>query len=245
VNWPWRELEGLLAGLPALPAGPAAMLELAVRTAGNRVLGRRLTMRVGESDVSLTPVELDIRLETLGIALGQVGHVRITAEDVTWPDAPLRRLAVFCDDVRLSSLPTPSVVAGTVEVVITVTAEVVRAKAAEAQPNLDVDIGPDGIVRVSWARKPHWGNVEVEASVEEAGVVLTPKVLTVGGHKFGAVRRLRPTVLEVPDLPRGLRLIAVQPGPGELVLRGVTERWRERIPVTEVLSWLTTTVANS
>jgi hypothetical protein len=133
------------------------------------------------------------------------------------------------------------VVAGSVELEITVSADVVRAKVAEIEPNLVVDIGDDSVVRVRWARQPGWGHLEVEPVLDaEQGLVLAPQVLQVAGMRFGAVRRMRPTVVEVPDLPRGLRLTAVEPGPGELVLRGEAERWRERIPLTDLLGWLAT-----
>jgi hypothetical protein len=248
VTWPWRDLENLLAAgkalLPGLPGSPAAMVQVALRVAAARVVGRRVTMRVGTSEVALTLVEIDTELDTVGLALGQVPHVRIVAEDVTWPDAPLTRLAVLCSDVRFQSLPVPSVVAGSVELEITVSASVVRAKVAELRPNIVMDIGDDSVVRVRWVRRPTWGHLEVEPVLDSSqGLILAPQVLQVAGLRFGAVRRMQPTVVEIPDLPRGLRLTAVEPGAGELVLRGQAERWRERIPLTDLLSWLTTAAA--
>jgi hypothetical protein len=248
VTWPWRELEGLLAAgkalLPGLANSPVAMLQIALRAAGDRVIGRRLTMQVGGTEVSLTPVEIDTELDTLGLAIGQVPSVRIVAHDVTWPDAPLTRLAIVCGNVRFQSLPVPSVVAGSVELEITVSAEVVRAKVAELQPNIVMDIGDDSVVRVRWARRPRWGHLEVEPVLDDTqGLILAPQVLQVAGMRFGTVRRMQPTVVEIPDLPRGLRLTAVEPGPGELVLRGEAERWRENIPLTDLLGWLATAAA--
>ncbi|MET0132308.1 MAG: hypothetical protein ABW215_01805 [Kibdelosporangium sp.] len=219
------------------------MLETAVRMAGDRVIGRELTMRVGDSDVTLTPVELDTRLDTVGLAFGQVPHVRIVAKDVGWPATPLRLLALTCGDVCLRSLPLPSVVAGSVGVEITVAADVVQAKVAEVQPDLHVDIGDDAVVRIHWASRKRWGHLEVEPSLRADGLLLTPKVLQVKGVRLGAVRRLKPTLVEIPDLPRGLRLTAVEPGPGELVLRGEARQWRENIPVVELVGWLATAAA--
>ncbi|MEV4318987.1 LmeA family phospholipid-binding protein [Actinocrispum sp. NPDC049592] len=246
MSQPW--LEGLFtmgkALLPGLANSPAAMLQMAVRAAGDRVIGKRLTMRAGDADVELTPVVLDTELDTVGLALGQVPHIRIVAEDVTWPSAPLSRLAITCENVRIQSLPVPSVVAGSVDLEITVSADVVRAKVAELQPNLVVDIGEDSVVRLRWAKHPSWGHLEVEPTLDPAaGLILAPQVLQAAGMRFSAVRRLQPTVVEVPDLPRGLRLTAVEPGPGELVLRGEAERWRETIPITEVITWLATAAA--
>ncbi|GAB3885667.1 hypothetical protein GCM10029964_048700 [Kibdelosporangium lantanae] len=248
MTWPWRDLESLLAAgralLPGLAGSPAAMLQVALRAAADRVIGKRLTMRVGDAEVALTPVEIDAELDAVGLALGQVPHVRIVAEDVTWPDAPLTRLVVLCTDVRFQSLPMPSVVAGSVELEITVSGSVVRSKVAELQPNIVMDIGDDSVVRVRWARRPSWGHLEVEPVLDSSqGLILAPQVLQVAGLRFGAVRRMQPTVVEIPDLPRGLKLTAVEPGAGELVLRGQAERWRQRIPLTDLLTWLATAAA--
>jgi hypothetical protein len=84
----------------------------------------------------------------------------------------------------------------------------------------------------------------VEPTLDHStGLILAPQVLQVAGMRFSAVRRMQPTIVEVPDLPRGLRLTAVEPGPGELVLRGEAERWRENIPLTDLLGWLATAAA--
>jgi hypothetical protein len=248
VTWPWRELEGLLAAgkalLPAAMSGsPAAMVEVAVRAAGDRLLGRQVTMRVGDSDVTLTPVELDTKLDNVGLALGQVPRIHVVAQDVAWPGTPVRRLAVTCSEVRFQSLPTPSAVAGSVEVEITVAAEVVRAKVLELQPNLIVDIGDDAVMRVRWAARRAWGHLEVEPIVVGEGVLLAPKVLQIAKTRWRAVERVKPTLVEIPDLPRGLRLTEVELREGELVLRGEAERWHEKIPLTDLLGWLASAAA--
>ena len=244
MTWPWRELEGLLAAGKALVSGsPAAASQAAVRAAADRVVGRELTMRVGDADVTLTPTEIDAEIDPVGLALGQVPRVRIAARDVTWPGTPVHELAIVADDLRFQSIPSPSVLVGDVDVRITLTADVVKAKVAEVQPNLVVDIGDDSVMRVRWAPRRTWGHLEVEPVVVDQGVHLCPKVLQLGGMRLRAVERLRPTVVELPDLPRGLRLTGVELGAGHLVLRGETEQWHQRIPLTELLTWLATTAA--
>jgi hypothetical protein len=245
VTWPWRELEGLLAAgkalLPAAMSGsPAALLETAIRTAGERMVGRQLTMRVGGSDVTLTPTKLDTELATAGLALGQVARIHVVARDVAWPGTPVREITITCADVRFQSLPMPSVRAKSVVVEIVVAAEVVRAKVAELQPNLVVDIGDDAVMRVRWAPRRTWGHLEVEPVVAEEGVLLMPRILQIARTRWRAVERMRPTVVEIPDLPRGLALTEVELRPGELVMRGEAAGWHERIPLTDLIGWLAT-----
>ncbi|RSM90534.1 hypothetical protein DMH04_03450 [Kibdelosporangium aridum] len=245
MTWPWRELEGLFAAGKALMSSgsPAAVLQAAVRAAGDRVIGRELTMRVGDADVTLTPVEIDTELDTVGLALGQVPSVRIVAVDVAWPGTPVQQLAIIASKVQFQSLPSPNVRADEVSVEITLAADVVKAKVAELQPDLVVDIGEDAVMRVKWAPRRTWGHIEVEPAVVGDCVHLKPKVLQLRTMRFRSAEKLRPTVIEIPDLPRGLRLTEVELGASKLVLRGEAERWHEKIPLTDLLTWLATAAA--
>jgi hypothetical protein len=79
--------------------------------------------------------------------------------------------------------------------------------------------------------------------VEPEAVVLTPTTLHIGRWKFRAPKRIRPIVLALPELPKGLRLTGVRAVEGELVLNTVADEWPERlarIPLGDLLSWLTT-----
>lgn len=82
---PWPELSGLAAAgralLPAVPATPAAL----ARTVTEQLVGRRLTTTVQGHEVGLTLTELDYPADSLRLATGRVGDVRIVAEDVDWP----------------------------------------------------------------------------------------------------------------------------------------------------------------
>lgn len=82
---PWPELSGLAAAgralLPAVPATPAAL----ARTVTEQLVGRRLTTTVQGHEVGLTLTELDCPADSLRLATGRVGDVRIVAEDVDWP----------------------------------------------------------------------------------------------------------------------------------------------------------------
>ncbi|WP_158886892.1 hypothetical protein [Amycolatopsis anabasis] len=236
-DWlPWRLL-------PTVPVTPAAMLQTAVRTAGDRMLGRRLTVRAGEADVEMTLAELDFRVSSVGLGQAQMGDVRLVFEDIAVPDTPLDRLVLVCRDVEVRSLPSPVLVAASVEVAVTVSAEVLADRIAEVRPDVLVEVGTDRIVRVRSARRPHWGALHVEPDVGADGVSLRPVAVQFGGVRIRLPRRLRPISVTVPDLPRGLRLTGVEPGEGELVVYGLADRWRERlssIPLGTLVGWLTT-----
>ncbi|MBB4685713.1 hypothetical protein [Amycolatopsis jiangsuensis] len=84
VSWP--ELSGLAAAgralLPQVPATPAAL----ARTVTEQLVGRRLTTAVAGHEVGLTLTELDYPADSLRLATGRIGDVRIVAEDVDWPE---------------------------------------------------------------------------------------------------------------------------------------------------------------
>jgi hypothetical protein len=240
---PWTELAGLAAAgralIPSVPATPAAVL----RSASEQLVGRRLTMKTGGNDVELTLSELDYRADSLRLATGRLGDVRVVAEDVTWPETSLKRVTVLARDVRLKSLPTPSVLPASVEIEIVVTGDAVRSLITRLRPEIIAEPGEAGLVTIRWARHPRWGRAEFEPGVDGTDVVLRPRSLRVAGLRLPLPRGLKPVVLPPPDLPPGLRLTGVQVRDGELVLHALAEEWPERlsrIPLPDLLSWLTT-----
>lgn len=256
-SWvPWPELAGLAAAgrslLPNVPATPAAL----VRTVTEQLVGRRLTAKVEGREVGLTLTEIDYPADSLRLATGRVGDVRIVAEDVDWPEPadpdapegepgriPLRQVTIVGRDVRLRSLPTPAVIPARVELEIAVAAEVLRERVARVRPGIVATPRADGFLEVRWARKPHWGHLTLASRVDAHAVVLTPTTLHLGQRKLRPPARFRPIVLPLPELPPGVRLLAVEPREDELALHAVAEEWPERlsrIPLPELLSWLTT-----
>lgn len=155
---------------------------------------------------------------------------------------PLRRVVVLAKDVRVRSLPTPSVIPAEVGLEIFVDGDVVRERVAALRPGIVATPHHDGL-QLRWAKHPGWGHLTLEPTVKPDAVVLTPTTLHIGQRKFRAPKRIRPIVLPLPELPKGLRLTGVRAEEGELVLHTVADEWPERlarIPLGDLLSWLTT-----
>ncbi|NBH01709.1 LmeA family phospholipid-binding protein [Amycolatopsis sp. SID8362] len=245
---PWPELAGLAAAgrslLPNVPVTPGAL----VRMVTEQLVGRRLTAKVDDREVGLTLAELDYPADSLRLATGRVGDVRIVAEDVDWPEPeggsiPLRRVTVLAEDVRLRSLPTPAAKPARVELQIAVSAEVLRERVAKARPGIVAAPAANGLLRIHWAKRPLWGHLTLRPEVADDAVVLVPQTLHIGQRRLRPPRRFRPIVLPLPELPPGIRLTKVEPRHDELVLHTVAEEWPERlsrIPLPDLLSWLTT-----
>ncbi|WP_410615837.1 hypothetical protein [Amycolatopsis sp. lyj-109] len=252
-GWPpWPELAGLAAAgrslLPNVPVTPAAV----ARTVTEQLVGRRLTAKVGDREVGLTLAQLDYPADSLRLATGRIGDVRIVAEDVEWPEPEdggepgsilLRRVTVLAEDVRLRSLPTPAAKPARVQLAIAVSADVLRDRVAKARPGIVATPAEDGLLRIHWAKRPHWGHLTLRPQVADDGVLLVPQTLHIGQRQLRPPRRFQPIVLPLPELPPGLKLTKVEPRHDELVLHTVAEEWPERlsrIPLPDLLSWLTT-----
>jgi hypothetical protein len=254
---PWPELAGLAAVgrslLPNVPVTPAAV----ARTVTEQLVGRRLTAKVDGREVGLTLTELhypaDSLADSLRLATGRIGDVRIVAEDVDWPEPAddtgnessilLKRVTVLAEDVRLRSLPTPAATPARVELRIAVSADVLRERVAAVRPGIVAAPAGSGLLQIHWAKRPRWGHLTLEALVEDDAVVLHPRTLHIGQRQLKPPARFRPIVLPLPELPPGMKLTKVEPRPDELVLHAVAEEWPERlsrIPLADLLSWLTT-----
>jgi hypothetical protein len=207
---------------------------------GPDLVGRRLTAHTGDHEVEFTLTEVEYETDSLRLAIGRLGDVRIVAEDITWPESPLKRLTVVARDVRLRSLPTPAASPASVEIQIAVSAEVVRARIAGPRPGVLAEPAEDGMLNLRWARRPRWGYAQFEPTVDDSGIVLRPHALRFAGNRFPLP--IRPVTLPLPALPAGLRLRDLEPRADELILHTVAEQWPERlssVPLSELVSWLT------
>ncbi|MFE3173876.1 DUF2993 domain-containing protein [Amycolatopsis sp. NPDC059235] len=149
---------------------------------------------------------------------------------------------MLAKDVRLRGLPSPAVIPGSVELEIEMSGAVVRDRVAAARPDLIATPHPEGI-RVRWRKHPHWGHLTFVADIADDAIVLTPTALRLGRWARRPPKRIRPIVLPLPDLPKGLRLTGIRSDEDELALTIAADEWPgrlARIPLSDMLTWLTT-----
>lgn len=230
----------------SMPRTPAQALKSVMRSLAEQFLGKRVSTAVsdGAGTVSMTPTSLVTDVNSLGLARGQFASIQMTAENLVWESGErtinIDHLSVDCHDIRLRTPYTPSLVFGTVDVGVTMSARQLRILILEQRRDLTIDIGADGVVRASWSRMQRLGHVVVEAEVDEDGnIALTPSTLHIASLSVSLRRWLKPRVVEIPPLPSQMRLVGLETAGGELHLRGLSEKTEGRIstvPLTELLT---------
>ncbi len=229
-----------------LPLTPAQVLQSVMRTIAEQFLDKRVSMAVsdGAGTVAMTPKTLETDVNSMGLARGQFASINMTADKLVWRSGGrtvnVDHLSVDCHDIRLRTSFTPSLVFGTINVVVTMSARELRALILEQQPHITVDIGADGVLRASWSRMQRLGHVVVDADVDGDGnILLTASKLHFASLSVSLRRWLKPRLVEVPQLPWKMRLMSLETEGQRLRLRGLSEQAEGRIstvPVTELLT---------
>lgn len=228
---PFRPLDSFasLWSATSQTAGPAAMYRSLFETAKGRLVGRTFTVRTSGAAVRLTLAELDAQLDPLALSVGQLGDVRIVADDLTWAEHRIERAVAVARNVHVRPATVPVLVAAPVELAVTVSAATVVALVHARVPWLVADIGQDAVPTVRWRRRPGLGHVEVDARADGSTLWLRPRAIGTRGRRWRVFARLPAYPVRL-RLPSGLKLTEVEPGPGVLHLHGVLPEWRKPMP---------------
>jgi hypothetical protein len=204
----------------------------------DQLLSGRHTLRYDGRDVTLTVRRVTAGTSPGGLAVGQFGPVLLTAADVSWPGGRLDQVTVTADEVRLRPALTSAAV---------LTARSIRIEAtvaADRQPTwlpahrlFDLRIGPDGVLRAVLRAAPRMGAIELEPEVIESSVRLRPRAVRLA-RSLRIPFRWPAYRVRVPQLPHGLWLTAVEPGPATVTLRGTISRWECELSMTAVAQLL-------
>lgn len=215
--------------VPAAVAGIATTLEGALRLAANTLLGQRIRLPGTDLRLKLTGLTLDP--EVVGLAVGQLGRLRLEATDIEWNEWSGQRLVVVANNVHVRPLP-PVAVAAPVTVELALAPADVARWVADVQPQVRLEVGADSRPLLRWAQHPHWGAVAVTIAVTEDAILLRPDELRAGrsGRRIGLPVWVPTVQLPLPRFPRNLHLRSVQTSPTEIVLHFVADEWAEELP---------------
>jgi hypothetical protein len=238
---PLRALEALSSlwsstGLQSVTAG-AAQAAVVVpyktlfTTLQQLLIGKRVTVRMGDTDVVLTVTELDAELEPSALAVGQLGEVRVAACDIEWDQHRLQRAVAVMRNVHIRPGVPPVVVAAPAELSSTLPAEIFDDVLHLAAPQLRAQLCENGSARLRWARRPSWGSLEVDAEVVGSTLWLRPRALLRGDRRWKLPARTPARPVQLPDLPHGIIVTGVSLGSDSLQLNALLPEWRMDLPL--------------
>jgi hypothetical protein len=238
---PLRALDALgslwsSTGLQSVTAGAAqAAVSVPYRTLFTTfqqlLIGKRITVQMGNTDVTLTVTELDSELESSSLAVGQLGEVRVAACDIEWDDNRLEAAVAVLHNVHIRPGVPPVVVAAPIELSTTVPGELFDDVLNQAAPQLRAQLREDGSARLQWARRPTWGSLEVDAEVVGTTLWLRPRALLAGNRRWRLPARTPARPVPLPDLPHGLLVTGVTLGSDALQLSALLPEWRMEVPL--------------
>jgi len=210
--------------------GAAAAYRTLFMTLRKLVVGRELSVRLDEGDITLTVTEFDSNLDIRGLAAGQLSDVRLAARDIRWEDNRLDRATAVLHNVHLRPAAPPVLVAAPVDLTVELPADALDEMFRLAAPRLAGEIGPDGVARLRLARRPGLGHLEVDAILAESTLWLRPRGLVLGRKRVRLPDRTPGYRVSIPELPHGLTLTDISIEPDKLCLSGRLEQWRIDVP---------------
>jgi hypothetical protein len=218
------------AAVAPLSTGAVAAYRTLFITLRRLVMARRLNVRLDDGNVVLTVTEFDSRLDVRGLSVGQLSDVRIAARDIRWGGNRFERASAVLHNVHLRPTVPPVLVAAPVELTLELPAAVLDDLFRWAAPRVAGDVGPDGIARLRWARRPTMGHLEVDARLDGSTLWLRPRGLTLRRKRWTLPARTPAYPVRLPELPHGLQLTGVSFAPGLLRLTGRLPEWRMDVP---------------
>jgi hypothetical protein len=245
LRWddPLRALDALGAlwsstGLPSVTAGAAQAVAAPYRTLfaslQQLLVGKRITVRMGDHDVTLTVTELDSELEPRGLTVGQLGEIRVAASDIEWGDQHLQRAVAVLRNVHIRPGVPPLVIAAPAELSTELPANVFDDMLRQAAPRLHAQLNADSTAQLHWARRPGWGSLEVDVDVVGTTLWVRPRALLTGltkQRRWKLPGRTPAHPLPLPDLPHGLLVTGVTIGTDSLQISALLPEWRMDLPL--------------
>lgn len=217
-------------GLPSISAGAAAPYRSWFTTLQRQLVGREVTARVGDHELTLTITEFDSPLDPRGLAVGQFGEVRVAAREISWDSYGLDEASAVLQNVHVRPGMPAVLVAAPAAVSGVFPPGVVDAVLHRAVPWLHGELRPDGSAWLRWARRPHWGALRVDVSAAGSAVWFTARALQIGHRSWALPSWIPAFPVRIPELPKGLTLTDIDIGTGTLRWCGLLPQWRIELP---------------
>ena len=213
--------------LPLRPGTGAAYqtLFLALRRVA---LGRTFTTDAAGERLQVTVREIVSLLDPVRLIKGQL-DIRLSLSEIRWGSYDFDPSEVVLRRVALRSGTPPVVSADLAELRLDIPTATLDAMVQRARPGMSVHIDDEGVARVRWARRPGWGNVECDLTVEAgppAVLKVGPRAFMIGGRRWRTPVGMQSYRLALDRLPPGLEVVGVRCRPGVLRVHATMPDWR-------------------
>jgi len=144
-------------------------------------------------------------------------------------------------NVHMRPTAPPVLVAAPVELTLEVPAAALDDLFRLAAPRWSGEVGTDGVARVRIARRPLFGHVEIDATLDGSTLWLKPRGLVLRNSRWNLPARTPAYPVHLPELPHGLQLTGVSFAPGVVRLTGSVSEWQMDMPrkrLEEILNQL-------
>jgi hypothetical protein len=196
--------------------------------AASRLVDRPLTIRTGDTDISLVLRVLQFEQPPIGLMIGQLGNVVLEAEDVTIAGFHISHLRLDVRNLHVQTrVPTPAVVAAPIKVRAVIDQRVIAEVVATRTDRVWIDLRADGVARASLAGRRGWGHVDLVPRMDGRTLVLDPSNVAVRRRESASVaRRLPPLRVALSSSFPEAHVTDVAIESGCVVVSGVYEEWR-------------------
>lgn len=227
------------AAVAPVSSGAAAAYRTLFTTVRRLVVGRRLTVRLDEGDLTLTVTEFDSRLDMRALSVGQLNDVRLAARDIRWNGSEFEHATAVLHNVHMRPTVPPILVAAPVELMLEVPAPVLDELFRWAAPRLLGEVGADGVARLRLAGRPAAGHLEVDARLDGSTLWLKPRGLVLRRSRWSLPHRIPAYPVRLPELPHNVRLTGISFTPGAVCLSASVAEWCMELPRTRLEDVLT------
>ncbi|QUR66633.1 LmeA family phospholipid-binding protein [Mycobacterium spongiae] len=226
-------------GISAVGVGAAQAVATPYRTVfltlQQLLVGKTVTVRMGSHDVVLTVTELDSELEPQGLAVGQLGDVRVAARDITWDQYHLHSAVAVLRNMHVRPGVPPLVVAAPVELTSALPAASFDDLLQQRVPQLRSEVSEEGRARLRWARRPGWGALEVDVDVMEktsgTALWLQPRAVILGQRRRTLPAWAPAFQVPLPGVPHGLLITGASLSSDSLQLSALLPERRTELPL--------------
>ena len=184
---------------------PPIIVEQLIELARDRLVGRLLTLETRSGEVRCVVGRIDASPSPVGLAVGQLGDVNVTATDVRWERGRLDEVEIRFGNVHVQPALQPIIVAAPVEVIARVHGETVVDLVAERVPRAVVELAGDSVMTVGLAGHHRMGQAEVVPRLVGGQVRLVATAVRVAGRRLAYRRGVPVASVDVPHFRSGFR----------------------------------------